>query len=390
MVSRPATLVALLGWFTLTGALPPGTAAEPVSVPAAEPDRLPVFQAGEGGRHTYRIPALIASPRGTLLAFAEGRKTGAGDTGDIDLLLRRSTDGGRSWGPVQTIWDDGPHTCGNPCPVLDRTTGTLWLLMTWNRGDDHEPRIIAGESRDTRRVFVSHSTDDGGNWSAPREITADVKPPHWTWYATGPGAGIQMEQGAHRGRLVIPCDHIEAGTRHYDAHVIFSDDQGRTWNLGGSTPRHQVNECEVAEIAGGRLLLNMRNYDPTEPRRQQAVSGDGGRTWVDQRHVPEMPDPVCQASLRRLSWPAGDRPGVLLFSNPAGGRRERLTLRASFDDGRTWPVSRVLDPRPAAYSCLAVLPDGGVGILYEAGDRSPYEGLHFARFSPSWLLDPAR
>lgn len=370
-----------LGVHALSAAGPP--------VPEPAPP-VTVYRSGESGYHTYRIPALITSARGTLLAFAEGRKAGQGDAGDIDLLLRRSTDGGRTWLPVQTVWDDGPHTCGNPCPVLDRSTGILWLLLTWNRGDDPEPKIIAGDSRDTRRVFVCRSTDDGVTWSVPREITTDVKRTNWTWYATGPGAGIQMENGPHRGRLVIPCDHIEAGTRHYYSHVIFSDDHGQTWRLGGSTPQHQVNECEAAEIAGGRLLLNMRNYDPNQRLRQQAVSDDGGLTWTGQRHVPELPDPICQASLRRLSWPKDGRPGVLLFANPAGGKRERLTLRASFDDGQTWPVSRVLDPRPSAYSCLAILPDGLIGILYEAGDRSPYEGLIFSRLAPEWLTRSAQ
>jgi sialidase-1 len=172
-----------------------------------------VFLSGLGGYHTYRIPALLATPRSTLLAFAEGRKSDTGDAGDIDLVLRRSTDLGRSWQPMQRVRDDGLNTCGNPCPILDRQTGMVWLLLTWNRGDDREPDIIAQRGKDTRRVFVAHSADDGLTWSKPREITDAVKPTHWTWFATGPGAGIQIERGPHRGRLVVPCDHIEAGTR---------------------------------------------------------------------------------------------------------------------------------------------------------------------------------
>jgi sialidase-1 len=254
------------------------------------------------------------------------------------------------------------------------------LLLTWNRGDDSEPQIIAQSSKDTRRVFVTRSTDDGLTWSTPAEITAAVKPPHWTWYATGPGAGIQIERGPHRGRLVIPCDHIEAGTGHYYSHVIYSDDGGSTWKLGGSTPQHQVNECEVVELTGSRLLLTMRNYDPARNTRQQALSTDGGLTWTQQRLVPELIEPICQASIRRLSWPDNNRPGVLLFSNPASLKRERLTLRASLDEGETWPVARLVDPRPSAYSCLAILPNGQVGILYETGEQNPYECLVFARF----------
>lgn len=380
--------------------------------PAAVPDApapgllhwTNVFTSGRDGYHTYRIPSLIVSARGTLLAFAEGRKHGSSDTGDIDLLLKRSTDSGRSWTAQQVVWDDSTNTCGNPCAVVDRDTGTIWLLLTWNRGDDREPQIIAQTSRDTRRVFVTSSTDDGLTWSPPREITTGVKPTNWTWYATGPGAGVQIEHGPRKGRLVIPCDHIEAGARRDYSHVLYSDDHGRNWQPGGSTPRHQVNECEVVELAGGRLLLNMRNYDPAQPARQIALSRDGGLTWTDQRHAPELIEPVCQASIRRFSWPVADPPAprqgnVILFSNPASRKRERMTVRASFDDGQTWPVSRLLDPRPSAYSCLAVLPEPGpepgspqtIGLLYEAGDKRPYESLVFARFTLAWLAgEPAQ
>lgn len=346
-----------------------------------------VFVSGRDGYHTYRIPSLLVSARGILLAFAEGRKGGGGDAGDIDLLLKRSVDQGKTWSPTQTVWDDAGNTCGNPCPVLDRTTGIFWLLMTWNRGDDPEPKIIAQTSKDTRRVFVTSSSDDGVTWSKPREITSDTKRTNWTWYATGPGAGIQIEHGPHQGRLVIPCDHIEAGTRRYYSHVIYSDDHGQTWRLGGSTPEHQVNECEVVELTEGRLLLNMRNYDRAQRTRQQAISLDGGLTWGNQRHVPEQIEPICQASIRRFSWPGENRKSAIVFSNPASTKRERLTLRASFDEGQTWPVSRLLDPRPGAYSCLAALPDGSMGILYEAGAKSPYENLVFARFTLEWLTE---
>jgi sialidase-1 len=370
--------LALVGcWFVSASSL----AQAPAEAPAVD-----VFTAGQDGYHTHRIPSLLVTGKGTLLAFAEGRKGGASDTGNIDLRMRRSTDGGRTWDPPATVWDDGPNTCGNPCPVVDRETGTIWMLMTWNRGDDHEPHIIAQTSRDTRRVFVSRSTDDGLNWSAPREITADVKLPGWTWYATGPGAGIQLEHGPKRGRMVIACDHIEAGTGHYRSHVVYSDDHGATWKLGGSTPGHQVNECEVAELSDGRLLLNMRNYDRSQRTRQQAVSVDGGMTWTGQSHVAELADPICQASLRRLSWAGEGRQSVLLFANPASTRRERMTLRASLDEGGTWPLSRLVDARPSAYSSLGVLRDGRIGLLYEVGEKGPYEKIVFRGLPAAWIL----
>ncbi len=366
-------------WFVSASSL----AQAPAEAPAVD-----VFAAGQDGYHTHRIPSLLVTGKGTVLAFAEGRKGGASDTGNIDLRMRRSTDGGRTWEPAATVWDDGPNTCGNPCPVVDRETGTIWMLMTWNRGDDNEPHIIAQTSHDTRRVFVSRSTDDGLTWTAPREITTDVKLPGWTWYATGPGAGIQLEHGPKRGRMVIACDHIEAGTGHYRSHVVYSDDHGATWKLGGSTPGHQVNECEVAELSDGRLLLNMRNYDRSQRTRQQAVSVDGGMTWTGQSHVAELADPICQASLRRLSWAGEGRQSVLLFANPASTRRERMTLRASLDEGGTWPLSRLVDARPSAYSSLAVLKDGRIGLLYEVGEKGPYERIVFRGLPSAWILRP--
>jgi sialidase-1 len=365
-----------------------GCSAAAVSAAGTALEKSVIFESGKDGYHTYRIPSLLVTARGRLLAFAEGRRNGSGDSGDIDLLLKRSIDQGKTWTPAQTVWDDGPNVCGNPCPVVDRDTGTIWLLLTWNRGNDKEPEIIAGRSKDTRRAFVTSSTDDGLTWSRPREITAAIKKPEWTWYATGPGAGIQIEHGPHKGRLVVPCDHIEAVSRRYVSHVIYSDDHGQTWQLGASTPRDTVDECEVVELVGGRLMLNMRNYDRSVATRQTATSPDGGLTWTDQRHAPELIEPTCQASIRRHSWPVGDRAGVILFSNPASTRREKMTVRASLDDGRSWAFSRLLDPRPSAYSCLATLPDGSVGILYETGSRSPYETIVFARFALSWLVPP--
>ena len=340
---------------------------------------VPVWRAGDDGVHTYRIPAMVLCANGELLAFAEARQGGSGDTGDIDLVARRSADGGRTWGAQTVVWDDGANTCGNPCPVVTED-GAIVLLSTRNLGHDHESEIIAGTSEGTRTIWVLRSEDHGATWSAPREITVDVKDPAWTWYATGPGAGIRLERGAHAGRLVIPCDHIERGTKRYLSHVIHSDDGGRTWHLGGSSPLDQVNECEVAELEDGALLLNMRNYDRAQRTRQQTVSDDGGHTWRDQRHVPELIEPICQASLRRLSWATGEEPGVLLFSNPASrGAREAMTLRASFDDGATWPWAALLDAGPAAYSCLQRLPDGTVVCLYESG---PYREIRAHRVEP--------
>ena len=264
-------------------------------------EQLDLWRSGSDGYHTYRIPALAVTNDGTILAFCEGRKQHRGDYGDIALLVKRSTDGGASWSRQAVVWDDAGNTCGNPAPVVDRASGAIHLLMTWNRGDDHERDIINGSSRDTRRVYVTSSDDDGLSWSSPREITGAVKQPDWTWYATGPGHGIQIRNGAHRGRLVIPCDHIEAGSKAYYSHIIYSDDSGASWRLGGRAPQPGVNECEVVEISDGRLLLNMRSYAPGERARQVALSADGGHTWSDQRADPALIEPICQASIAGLS-----------------------------------------------------------------------------------------
>ncbi|MBI5835435.1 MAG: exo-alpha-sialidase [Armatimonadetes bacterium] len=348
-----------------------------LTVPPAAPKPLgtPVFIGGQFGYDTYRIPALAVTNAGTVLAVCEGRRHSDSDSGDIDLLLRRSVDNGQTWAEQQVIWDDAGNTCGNPCLVVDRDTGVIWLLVTWNRGDDHEPRIIDQTSHDTRRVYVCHSENDGLAWSKPSEITASTKLPAWTWYATGPGSGIQLQHGAHRGRLVIPCDHIEAGTKRYLSHVIYSDDHGATWQLGGTSPRDRVNECEVVELSDGRLMLNMRNYDRTKRSRQIAFSDDGGQTWRDQRFDATLIEPICQAAVDRC----GD---VLLFSNPASAaERIRLTVRASFDDGSTWPRSHLLYAGPSGYSDLAVLANGEIGCLYECGVVRSTEDIVFARLA---------
>jgi sialidase-1 len=338
-------------------------------------DEQPVFTAGEGGYHTYRIPSLIVTKTGTLLAFCEGRKSGRGDAGDIDLLLRRSTDGGKTWGKTQVVWNDGTNTCGNPCPVVDAATGAIWLLLTHNLGKDTEAEIVNGTGDGSRTVWITKSTDDGVTWAKPLEITKDVKKPEWTWYATGPGIGIQTKSG----RLVIPCDSKSEKGKVRESHVIFSDDHGKTWKLGGVVGPG-CNESQVAELDDGTLLLNMRSFQGNN-RRLIATSKDGGATFTKPVADPALIEPVCQASLVRVP---GEK-NTLLFSNPASTKREKMTVRLSRDGGKTWPVSRLLHDGPAAYSCLAVLPDGRIACLYERGDKTPYEKIVLARVSKEWL-----
>lgn len=351
-----------------------------VAVSADDPPRpVDVFVAGQDGYHTYRIPALLRAADGTLLAFCEGRKTGRGDHGDIDLLVRRSSDGGVTWSPTLVVYEEGGDkkvTIGNPCPVVDTATGTIWLTFC----------------RDNRDVLVTSSTDHGRTWSPPRDITLDVKPADWSWYATGPGVGIQLARGELRGRLVIPCDHREgdAAKGPKCSHIFYSDDHGRSWQLGGTVAQH-TDECQVAELADGELLINMRNYlarDGGQPdrggMRTIARSRDGGQTWNEFDVDRQLVEPLCQASL--VAAPAADRSQVAdnvdgpdkvvhFFSNPATrDKRRNMTVRASFDGGRTWPNSRVVDAGSAAYSSLAVLPGARLGLLYE---RNDYRAITF-------------
>lgn len=370
-----------LGWLGVLFSL---LAVNDACAAAETVDRTDVFVSGTNGYHTFRIPAVIATKKGTLLAFCEGRKTGRGDHGDLDLVLRRSTDGGKTWSPLQIVYEEGGSrkiTIGNPCPVVDQSNGRIWLPFC----------------RDNDDVLMTYSDDEGKTWAKPREITGDVKKSHWGWYATGPGVGIQLSRGPHRGRLVIPCDHKTKGkTATFYSHVTYSDDHGKTWQLGGIADKH-TNECQVVELSDGRLMLNMRNYwgrngkvAERDKMRAVAYSNDGGATWGKLHFDRTQIEPICQASL--ITVPNSTQsPALLLFSNPASKtRRHRLTVRLSTDEGKTWSANRVLHAGPAAYSCLIDLPDGQVGCLYEGGRKNAYEKIIFARFPLNWLSAESR
>ena len=334
-----------------------------------------IFKSGSEGYNTFRIPSIITTDSGVVLAFAEGRKNSSSDSGDIDLVLKRSTDGGKTWGDLIVIRDDSTNVCGNPSPVIDRKTGKIFLLSTWNRGDDTESEIINMTSVDTRRVYVMNSIDEGLSWSKPIEITDKVKKPNWTWYATGPVHGIQIREGSKKGRMIIPCDHIEANTKKYYSHIIYSDDGGSSWNIGGTTPQDQVNECSVAEIGKGKLILNMRNYDRTQMNRKISISNDYGESWGDIYDDKALVEPICQASILRYSFKGYGR-NDLLFINPADkNKRLNMTLRLSNDLGRTWKAEFLLHEGPSAYSDITKLRNGNIGCLFEAGKNSPYEGI---------------
>ena len=255
---------------------------------------------------------------------------------------------------------------------MERSTGVIWLPMTRNPGHDKEAQILARTATGTRTVWMTHSKDEGRTWAAPEEITSAVKPPTWTWYATGPGNGIQLRSG----RMVIACDHNEAGPDDRYSHVIYSDDQGRTWKLGGSAGP-KCNESAVVERRDGSLLLNMRSY-AGKNRRAVSVSRDGGMTWTAPRLDDALIEPVCQASLIRFGR-------LLLFSNPASTTRRNMTVKLSRDEGETWPVAKTIYAGPSAYSSLAELPRRTAGLLYERGEKSAYDEIVFARIPLEWL-----
>lgn len=330
-----------------------------------------LFKLGDNGYHTYRIPSLLVTREGTVLAFCEARKNGAGDAGDIDVVLRRSTDHGLTWDAVRVIADEGSHTIGNPCAVQDRETGTIWLILCRNAGDGPEKDILAG--RAPRDVLVMKSDDDGVTWSGLRDITREVKRPDWTWYATGPCHAIQLSSG----RLLVPCNHAvlnpdEEASGPYTAHVIYSDDHGESWHIGGIVGPY-TNECAVAELADGTVYINMRSYHG-QNRRAVSRSHDGGMTWSPIELDEALVEPVCQGSL------ISDGEGNLWFANPSSTTRERLTVWKSMDNGITWSEYLVLHEGPSAYSDLAVSADDTLLCLYESGDEGCYERIMLAIF----------
>jgi len=294
------------------------------------------------------------------------------------VVLRRSFDRGKTWSPLRKIADAGEDTIGNPAPVVDRKTGAILLLLSRNPGASTEKQIIGGTAGD-RTVWIMRSVDDGATWTRPIEITAQAKLPEWSWYATGPGNGIQLRNG----RLAIACDHVRRDNKERHSHVIYSDDGGANWKIGG-VAEDKTNESAVAEGRDGSLILNMRSYHGRNRRAVQR-SRDGGLTWAALEFDETLIEPICQASLISMARPGHKGNGKLLFTNPAANTRTRMTARLSLDDGKTWPISRVAYEGPSAYSSLTMLRDGTIGLLYERGERRAYEQITFTRFDLDWL-----
>jgi sialidase-1 len=371
LTAKPAAAITGLA-LLLTGAAgweAPARAAAAAVVPDGGCAGSVPFRSGTQGYHTFRIPAVLRVGRRTVLAFAEGRRRSAADDGDIDTVLKRSSDGGCTWGRLQVVAAGRGSTMGNPTPVADPRTGRVVLLLCRGAGA-------------ARRVYVTTSADGGASWERAREITAAVKPASWRWYATGPGHAIALRHGRYAGRLLIPANHTVSvgGEEVHGAHSLYSDDDGSTWHLGyvQEIPGDWINlnESSMAELPDGRVYINARDEGGfSDANRADAYSLDGGRT-VQGAFKPqeEIEGPVVQGSVLRMST------GALLYSGPADpDRRARMAVRSSEDDGSTWSTEWTVSQRPAGYSDLVELDGGKVGLLYETGASSAYETIAFAR-----------
>ncbi|MDA1008873.1 MAG: sialidase family protein [Planctomycetota bacterium] len=354
--------------------------------------RTALRRQGDDKVHTYRIPGLAATPTGTLIAVFDVRHKNAGDLpGDIDIGMMRSTDNGETWSTTQIILDfdtaekdSHGNGVGDPAVLVDRKTGHILVAGLWSKGNRAWNGSGPGLTPDETGQFVlTRSTDDGKTWSKPINITEKIAGRNLKWRLcfNGPGNGIQLRDGT----LVFAAQFRDAeGLPH--SCFIFSSDGGDTWTISPPAipAKPTTSESQIVELADGSLLLSMRDESRSGKRawakftwKDHLSEGKWGEPWFT------VPDPTCMASL--VSHPKGP----LLFSNPNSAKqRVALTIRTSTDDGNTWSDGQLLDSRPCAYSCLAILKDGSIGVLYECGDKSAGETLTFARFPLSWINGP--
>ncbi|MGC4939449.1 exo-alpha-sialidase [Kribbella sp. DT2] len=352
-----------------------------------------LFDKGGAGYGCYRIPAIVRTKAGTLLAFAEARRTYCADSQEIDLVMRRSTDDGRTWSAQKIVLsgtDTDPNavaTRGNPTPIVDYETGRIVLLTTMDPG--------AGTVR-PRTPYVQFSDDDGLTFSKARNIGDQIDDPAWGWYATGPVHGIQLTRGAHKGRLVAGTNY-DVGGKHA-GQLVYSDDGGDTWHKGATDLRSDAlvpQEISVVEKVDGGIYAGARNNGGSGGNsRAFAVSNDGGQTYAaPYASIPGLTTPTVQGSLQRLrATDQGAKYNRILFASPADPERRRyMTIRSSFDEGKTWQTvaqgTRITSDW-SGYSDMAVLDTGEIGLLYEGGTVDARDQVRFARFTETDIGHP--
>ncbi|MFJ3304069.1 exo-alpha-sialidase [Streptomyces sp. NPDC086549] len=354
-----------------------------------------LFKASQDpGYACFRIPAIVKTADGTLLAFAEGRVLNCGDAADIDIVVKRSTDGGRTWGPLRVVTEGAGDTHGNPAPIVDRETGRILLAETYNTGRTDS----AGCSVPCDRTpHLQYSDDDGLTWSQPRDLSPEILPADWnSWYATGPVHGLQLTRGKDAGRLVFGVNtETWDGSRVTANHaaLIVSDDGGDHWRTGATdtwpiaddrTFRQKPSELTLTERGDGSLLVSGREQDGIDlGHRTQTVSRDGGDSFAAPfRDLPDLYTPQVQGSTLRL----GNR--ILLSCPGDPDRRRTMMIRSSYDGGRTWDsVDRgtVVTTDWSGYSDMVRVDHDTVGLMYEGGAVDARDEIRFARFTEDWL-----
>lgn len=337
-----------------------------------------VFAAGEEEFSYFRIPALLTD-QNDLYAFAEGRKNSLSDHGEISIVVKASHDYGKTWDPMSIVVESNGESAQNPTPVLIPSEQKLILLFTKRTvGSDTEHMIRSGNSEGYMGVYITESMDRGHSWSAPKEITKDVKLSNWNWYALGPGGAIILEnQLYHPGRIIIPANHSVhggSGNEFLGAHVIYSDDNGRNWKLGAidskGTASVNPNETAVVELTDGRLYFNTRNHNPDDTLAHRAItySMDGGETFTSGfYHDPQLISPIVHASLARSAE-------KIFFVAPFDlNHRINMSLWTSDDETSTWQYKKLLVEGPSAYSSSSYLFNNCLGILMETNEYASIE-----------------
>jgi len=337
--------------------------------------QIDIFHQGEDGVNTYRIPALIETVKGTLIAVVDARRDSSRDLpAHISLVMRRSFNGGKDWEPMRTIVAVEEGGVGDASLLLDRSNGRVWCFHSYGPPGIgfHTAKPGARTGATTFQFHAIYSDDDGATWSSPVDLTPQVKEPPWQAMFAASGTDIQSSSG----RLLVPLVvRDERGIVH--SFNAYSDDHGKTWRHGEAIG-DGTDESHNVELNNGVILQNMRNGKT----RAIARSFDGGISFGPVSYDAALIDPGCNASITRYRRGKTD---VLIFTNAASTRRENLSVKVSYDEGRTWPVARTLHAGPSAYSTVIPLRDGSIGVLYEEGTRSPCEHIAFARFNLAWI-----